>query len=393
MFIDNFGISLGIGMFGPLVLDAGSGFLDSASPGLRAVAIGFLLAAYPLMQFIFAPLIGDIADKFGRRKAFILTLSGLIVGFALSAIAIMMKSYTFLLITRVISGAFSANLAICLAALSDMSPDETSRSRAFGYNSTALGLGWVCAMLLGGYFVTSSPSMAFWITSGLTVISLIAIIVAFKETHVPKDNVRFSLAQGIQDVGEALKISSIRPIYIAYFLWTVGWGNLVSWTPELGLKIFGVSAMATTWALAANGTGWSIGGVWLNPILGRLWNNARYTVVSIVVLIILMSIMSIPYTFLFIGIMMFFASLVASLSMTNILNMISLQAPEDIQGRVMGLAQSGLSLGLVVGPIIGAQIFARAPLMSNIIDTLFVVLSLIFILLGMRRSTPLSLTK
>lgn len=393
MFIDNFGISLGIGALGPLILGPEYGFLEGASTHVRSIAIGFLFAAYPLMQFIFAPLIGDLADKYGRRKAFLLTLSGLVLGFFLTAIGIMIKSFAFVMIMRIISGAFSANLAVCLAALSDMHPDEASRSRAFGYNSTAMGLGWICAMFLGGYLLNFSPSLAFWITGILTIIALLGIVIFFKETHIPKETEKFHLLKGFSDVREALNIPSIRPSYIAYFLFAAGWGNMISWIPELGIQVYGVSVIAITWVMVSNGIGWSLGGVWINPILSKRINNSRYSVLSMLVLITLMVCLSLPLNFFLIGVFMLFASLVAALAMTNILNMMSLQAPEDIQGRVMGLAQSGLSLGLTVGPIIGAQIFAYSPPLAFPVDTILVVIGLFFLLLGMRRITPLSLKK
>lgn len=393
MFIDNFGISLGFGALGPLILSPEYGFLEGASPNTRSMAIGFLFAAYPLMQFFFAPLVGDIADKYGRKKAFLLTLSGLIVGFLLTAVAIMMKSFTFLLIMRIISGAFSANLAICLAALSDMHRDEASRSRAFGFNSTAMGLGWVCAMLIGGYLLNFSPSLAFWITALLTLGAFLGIILFFKETHTPNAPEKFSLLKGVSDVKEALNIPSVRPSYIAYFLFAAGWGGMVSWIPEVGIQVYKVTVIATTWVMVANGIGWSIGGLWINPVLSKRIGNSRYSILSMLALIFFMTLLSIPTNFFLIGVFMLLGACVAALAMTNILNMMSLQAPEDIQGRVMGLAQSGFSLGLTVGPIIGAQMFAYSPPWAFPVETLLVVIGLFFLLLGMRRATPLSLKK
>ena len=132
LFIDNFAFAVIFSIFGPLFVDPSLGFVTAEmSAATRNIMLGFALALLPLGQFFGCPFLGDIADRFGRKKAFYITIIISILGFLLSSYSIFVHSYFLLLISRLLTGFFSGNLSICLASIADLSPNEKVRAKNF----------------------------------------------------------------------------------------------------------------------------------------------------------------------------------------------------------------------------------------------------------------------
>ena len=124
--------------------------------GASPITIGALLAVYSGMAFIFAPLAGLLADRFGRRKILLLSTIGQATGFFIMGAA---KSIFWLFVARTIDGIFGANTSAAQAYVADVTPSE-KRSRALGWLGAAFGLGFICGPLLGGFLskVSKAPS-------------------------------------------------------------------------------------------------------------------------------------------------------------------------------------------------------------------------------------------
>jgi len=120
--------------------------------GASPITIGALLAVYSGMGFIFAPLVGLLADRFGRRKILLLSTIGQATGFFIMGAA---KSIFWLFVARTIDGIFGANTSAAQAYVADVTPSE-KRSRALGWLGAAFGLGFICGPLLGG-ILSKSP--------------------------------------------------------------------------------------------------------------------------------------------------------------------------------------------------------------------------------------------
>ncbi|WP_148661456.1 Tet(A)/Tet(B)/Tet(C) family tetracycline efflux MFS transporter [Roseateles chitosanitabidus] len=107
---------------------------------------GALLAVYAAMQFLFAPVLGALSDRFGRRPVLLVSLAGAAADYVLMAMA---PSLTWLYIGRVLSGITGASMAVGTAYLTDVTP-EPDRAKRYGQMGAALGLGFVVGPLIGG---------------------------------------------------------------------------------------------------------------------------------------------------------------------------------------------------------------------------------------------------
>lgn len=148
VFIDNFGYSLVFNLIGPLLLKAEYGMMGaSTSVQLKNAMLALTFGIFPLMQFFAAPIIGEIADIYGRKKAFYLTLLGMTLGFLFSAWAISLHSIWFLFFSRLFTGVFAGNISVCMASIADLSENEKVRGKNFAMVTALFGVSWILAMI------------------------------------------------------------------------------------------------------------------------------------------------------------------------------------------------------------------------------------------------------
>lgn len=106
----------------------------------------WLLSVYAITQFIFAPVIGNLSDRFGRRPVLLASLTGFGIDYLFLALA---PSYNWLFLGRIIAGVTGASFTTASAYIADISTAET-RAKNFGMIGAAFGLGFVIGPALGG---------------------------------------------------------------------------------------------------------------------------------------------------------------------------------------------------------------------------------------------------
>jgi len=106
----------------------------------------WLLSAYAITQFVFAPVIGNLSDKYGRRPVLLCALIGFGIDYLFLALA---PSYGWLFVGRIIAGITGASFTTASAYIADISTPET-RAKNFGMIGAAFGLGFILGPTLGG---------------------------------------------------------------------------------------------------------------------------------------------------------------------------------------------------------------------------------------------------
>ncbi|MGE9617084.1 MAG: MFS transporter [Solitalea-like symbiont of Acarus siro] len=107
---------------------------------------GLLLFAYSVTQFIFAPIIGGLSDKYGRRPVLLASLFGFFVDYLFLAFA---PGFIWLFLGRVIAGITGASITTASAYIADISPVE-KRAQNFGLIGVSFGLGFIIGPAIGG---------------------------------------------------------------------------------------------------------------------------------------------------------------------------------------------------------------------------------------------------
>ena len=116
-------------------------------PVNQASAWGALLiSSYAVMQFLFAPVIGNLSDRYGRRPVLLASMFGFGIDYIILALA---PSFGWLFAGRLIAGITGASFTTGAAYIADVSTPDT-RARNFGMIGAAFGLGFIIGPALGG---------------------------------------------------------------------------------------------------------------------------------------------------------------------------------------------------------------------------------------------------
>lgn len=136
---------LGVGMISP-ILPGLVQELTGLGAGAAATQLAVIMASFSLVQFICAPVLGALSDRFGRRPLMLLALG---VSAACNAVIAFAPSLTILFATRLLAGATAAKVAVASAYLADISSKE-ERAARFGMLGMAISLGFVMGPAVGG---------------------------------------------------------------------------------------------------------------------------------------------------------------------------------------------------------------------------------------------------
>src|SRR4028119_1774650 len=128
---------------------------------------GWLTFAYAFMQFLFAPVLGNLSDKYGRRPILLFSLLGFGVDYIFLSLA---PTIGWLFVGRVIAGITGASFTTASAYIADISTPE-NRAQNFGMIGAAFGLGFIIGPVIGGLLGQFGPRVPFLAAAGLTLLN------------------------------------------------------------------------------------------------------------------------------------------------------------------------------------------------------------------------------
>ena len=175
-------------IFSVVVLDAaGIGLVLPVLPDLfmagghkaSGIGYGLFLSLYALMQFLFAPLLGSLSDRFGRRPVLMVSMAGAVVNYGLMAL---LPPLWLLFVGRAVAGVSNANMSVASACLTDITPPE-DRAKRFGQLSACFGVGFILGPALGGVLSQFSLHWPFAIAAVLTLANLGLAALVLPETR------------------------------------------------------------------------------------------------------------------------------------------------------------------------------------------------------------------
>jgi DHA1 family tetracycline resistance protein-like MFS transporter len=236
VFVDLLGLSIII----PLLPLYAARF--SATP----LVIGVLQATYPLMQFLGAPILGRLSDRYGRKPILVISQFGTLAGFILLGFA---NTLFLLFLSRIIDGLSGANISTAQAAISD-STNEKTRTQGLGLIGAAFGLGFILGPVIAFVVLAVSgqnyQSVAFT-AAFFSLTSILLTLFWFRETKTvdsPSSSSRrpFSF--------EAMMYALNRPLVgfllIVMFFYQIAFGGYEQLFSLFTLTQLGMDARDTT---------------------------------------------------------------------------------------------------------------------------------------------------
>ena len=182
--------TLGLGLIIPVLPRLVANFLNE-DMGAASHSFGLLISVYAAMQFLFAPVLGGLSDRFGRRSVIFLSLLGaaasnLLCGFA--------PTMAWLFVGRVIAGITAASFSAASSYIADVTPPE-KRAGAFGMVGAVFGLGFILGPALGGALGNWGLRVPFLVGAGLNFVNLLYGIFVLPESLAAENRRPFSLAR------------------------------------------------------------------------------------------------------------------------------------------------------------------------------------------------------
>jgi MFS transporter, DHA1 family, tetracycline resistance protein len=318
-------------------------------------SVGLLFASYSVMQFIFAPILGRLSDKHGRRPVLLISIIGTGISFLILGFA---HTLWVLFLGRILDGITGGNISTAQAYIADSTTKE-NRAKGMGLVGAAFGLGFVFGPAIGGVLSHWGIGVPFFFAAGLAFANAILLYFTLPETVTADHPARVSAAGGRDwtAVKRALKQPKLGFILAIYFLFIVAF-SIMTTTFSLFTRFrFGYNAASTGYLFAYVGI---IGAFIQGGLIGRLVKKfGELALILIGALLFALSLFLIPFagpqtgllTLLIVGAAFAVGNSLATPSLTSLA---SKSANEADQGIVLGVTQSVASLARAVGPSVQA---------------------------------------
>jgi len=320
--------------------------------GVGAVGVGLLLSIYSLTQFVFAPILGRISDRIGRRPILLLGLLGSSIGYLVYGFA---GTFFWLLASRAMHGACAATISTAQAYVADTTDDE-HRAKGMGLIGAAFGLGFVLGPALGGIMGHSSLRVPVFFASALTFANFIFAAARLPESHHADRSAPLDLAHFIAPllaIPRQLIRHRLARMFAIAFLLTFSLSALEATFALMVPAVYGYGAFGIGVLLAFAGLMQALAqGYLLGKIVAR-FGEAWLLKVGLLAMIAGLAPMGSISSHGGLLAMLAAVSLGYGFASPSIASLISRNTDRDLQGEVMGVNQSAMSLARICGPIAG----------------------------------------
>jgi DHA1 family tetracycline resistance protein-like MFS transporter len=346
---------IGLGIIIPVMPQLIEQLLGTKDISKVSIYAGWLTFLYATMQFIFAPLIGSLSDRYGRRPVLLFSLLGFGLDYLFLAFS---PTIVFLFIGRTISGITGASFTTASAYMADIS-DDSNRAQNFGMIGAAFGVGFIIGPMLGGFLGEIGPRIPFFAAAGLALINTLYGYFVLPESldlehrrsfNWKRANPFGSLMHLKKYPAVSGLIFSLIFIYLASHAVQSNWSfaniEKFHWSPKMiGLSLGAVGLLVGI-----------VQGVlirYVNPKLGN--QKSVYIGISLYALGLtlfafasstwMMFVFLIPYCF-------------GGIAGPALQSLISVHVPKNEQGELQGSLTSIMSVTSIIGPLMMTGLFS-----------------------------------
>jgi multidrug resistance protein len=327
-------------------------------------ALGVLLTSFSIMQFVFAPILGRISDKVGRRPVLLLSILTSVVSFILFALA---NSYLILLLSRIIAG-LATEAAVAQAYIADIT-DEKERAEKMGKVGAAVGAGFIFGPAIGGFLSAYGFAATGFGAAALAFCNLLFVFFFLPESMRKKQSERSLTVNHkrnfFRNIWQALTKPLVGPVFVISFIITYAFSAIQVIVPLLTVSFFNFGSSELSYIFIYIGT---IQIVLQGLILGRLVKKVgEEKLLAFGPLVMMVGVVAMPLI-PNIGLFLFTVALMAfgnGVMQTVVPSFISKRTAKSEQGSMLGIAQSVSSIARVPGPIIGGFVVEITGLASS----------------------------
>lgn len=342
LFLTVFVDLLGFGIVLPLLPRYARMF--DASPG----AIGILLASFSAMQFLFAPVWGRLSDRYGRRPMIMLGLFGSVGSYLLFAVA---DTYLLLLVSRILAGVFAATIGTAQAYIADVTGHH-DRGKEMALIGAAFGIGFTLGPAIGWltweFFGMAGPGYT------AAAFSAVAFLLAWKKLPEPERHVTGARPPRFAGLKHVLASPAILLVIalqvVAVFCFANFEGTLALVTKDkwnYGIRGNGLLFTYVGFCLLLSQ------GILVRRLMPRVGERRFARLGCLLLGLGLLGIAAGGTGLAWVLLVLAVAVVGFSMISPSLSSLLSRETPAEIQGEVMGIGQSGLSLARIFGPWVG----------------------------------------
>ena len=319
--------------------------------GASGFEVGLLFTSFSIAQFFFAPIMGRLSDRIGRKPVIIISLLGTAVGSFVTGAA---GTLWLLFLGRFLDGASGASVSVAQSAITDIAPPE-QRARLLGMLGAAFGVGFVFGPAIGGLAALGGPHVPFYVAGVFALCNAVAAFIRLPETN-----------QNIGKARDAVQFASRRRSF-AWNKFTIT--ALLSGTAFAGFEatfaLFGERRFDLTEGSAA--AVFLVVGVMLVVVQGGLigpltkaFGSQRLLVAGFATLIAGFLVLSIAEVWVVLFLALALLSLGQGLVTPSLTSVVADTVSPDRRGEVLGVQQSAGALSRIIGPAIAGLLFDHA---------------------------------
>ncbi|MGH9442799.1 MAG: MFS transporter [Thermoanaerobaculia bacterium] len=311
---------------------------------------GLLLSSFSAMQFLFAPVLGRLSDRFGRKPVLLVSLAGSVVGYVLFAFA---GSLAALFAARIIDGISGGNISTAQAYVADVTRPE-DRAKGMGVVGAAFGLGFILGPAIAGVTVVwgaAAPGLA---AAAMSACALLATLVFLREPeHAgPARQERRGILRIVRD-------RRILLVLTVFFLLTFAFSNFEATFSQFLHDRMGAAPSAVAFFFVYIGVLISLvqGGA-IRP-LSRLLGERPLAVGGILLVALGLFLLPLAGTRGRLALVLIPLTLGIGAANPSLSSFVSRLSGRGERGAVLGAYQSMSSLGRILGPLWGEFAYFR----------------------------------
>lgn len=312
-----------------------------------AVYGGWLSFAYALMQFIFAPILGNLSDRFGRRPVLLSSLFGFGIDCLFLAFA---PNIFWLFLGRTIAGITGASFSVASAYIADVSTDD-NRTKNFGYINAAYSSGFILGPAIGGVLGQFGTHVPFIAAAILSFSNFLFGFFLFPESL--DANKRRRLDWKKTNPFGALKNVNQFPMTIklisAMFLVTVAGHSMPSVWAYFTAEKFNWSSDLIGYSLTFLGVMSIVVQSWLVGVFSKRMQDKSMIVLGIILSTTGLSLIAFS-NFVWLLIPALILHVLGNVYRAGFQSMISSLVPKNEQGELQGSLGSIMSLATIISP-------------------------------------------
>ncbi len=316
---------------------------------------GWLLFTYAVFEFLFAPIMGGLSDKFGRKPILVGSLFGFFLDYLLLAFA---PNILWLFIGRTIAGMLGASYSVGTAYIADISNSE-NKARNFGLIGAAFGLGFIIGPVIGGVLGEYGSRVPFFAAAGVSLLNCLFGLFLVPES-LSKENRRPFDPRRANPLGSIIQLRrypELRKLIIAFFLFYVSGHAVQSTWSYYSMERFAWTEAQVGYSLGFIGVlvvivhGGLIGFFITRLGIGRaiIWSSIAMGIGNLLFVFAsydwMMYVFIIPYV-------------LGGVCEPAIQSLLSDRVPANEQGELQGALAGLISLSAIIGPPVMSGLFA-----------------------------------